>query len=95
MFKSFTKFWNRFAAFRGMCSEWLGANPYKIGGRDENGNPLNVQIDETKITGKRKYNRGRVYQEEWVFGGTLLNIYLFWNKLSGTYKASVKYNQNT
>ena len=52
-----------------MCSEWLSANPYKIGGRDDNDNPLNVQIDETKICGRRKYNRGRVHREEWVFGG--------------------------
>ena len=53
-----------------MCSEWLSANPYKIGGRDANDNPLIVQIDETKICGRRQYNRGRVHQfEEWVFGG--------------------------
>ena len=53
-----------------MCSTWLSNNPYKIGGFDENGNPLNVQIDESKFAGRRKYNRGRVHEhEEWVFGG--------------------------
>jgi hypothetical protein len=27
-----------------------------------------VEIDEAKI-GKRKYNRGRYLEEQWVFGG--------------------------
>eukprot|EP00644_Phytophthora_capsici_P018764 jgi/Phyca11/21817/fgenesh1_pg.PHYCAscaffold_130_\ len=28
-----------------------------------------VEIDETSLAKKRKYNRGRVYQEYWLFGG--------------------------
>ena len=30
---------------------------------------LTVEIDESKFSGRRKYNRGQIRQEVWVFGG--------------------------
>jgi hypothetical protein len=42
---------------------WAHNNSEQIGGEGKI-----VEIDEAKI-GKRKYNRGRYLEEQWVFGG--------------------------
>ncbi len=47
---------------------WLQANPMIIGGVDRNGQPIVVEVDESKFF-KRKYNRGRRVPGMWVFGG--------------------------
>jgi hypothetical protein len=39
-----------------------------LGGFDEHGQPLIVEIDESKFF-HRKYNRGRWREGTWVFGG--------------------------
>eukprot|EP00644_Phytophthora_capsici_P004824 jgi/Phyca11/12594/fgenesh1_pg.PHYCAscaffold_1_\ len=49
------------------CVTWcmeLWKAEFKIGGEGHI-----VEIDETSLAKKRKYNRGRVYQEYWLFGG--------------------------
>ena len=49
---------------REICSYIVeNVKPQKIGGPG-----LTVEIDETKF-GKRKYNRGRVIEGNWVLGG--------------------------
>eukprot|EP00094_Tigriopus_californicus_P013188 TCALIF_12754-PA protein Name:"Protein of unknown function" AED:0.30 eAED:0.30 QI:0/-1/0/1/-1/1/1/0/163 len=52
-----------FSFYRDVCSHWLEENPYKIGGPG-----VIVEIDESVIA-KRKYHRGRLVRERWVFGG--------------------------
>ena len=52
-----------FAYFRDVCSWWLIQNPYKIGGPG-----MEVEIDES-VVARRKYHRGRLISERWVFGG--------------------------
>lgn len=42
---------------------WVDANSTKVGGPGKV-----VEIDEA-LFGKRKYNRGRLLQAKWVFGG--------------------------
>ena len=49
--------------FRAICHRWLVANPRLIGGRN-----LRVEIDESLVA-RRKYHRGRLVPERWVFGG--------------------------
>lgn len=39
-----------------------------IGGVDENGNGLHIQVDESKF-GHQKYNKGRPCKGVWVLGG--------------------------
>ena len=53
--------WDSFC--REVCEEVVMHKSQKIGGKD-----IEVEIDETKI-GKRKYNRGRRVEGQWVFGG--------------------------
>ena len=53
--------WNNY--LREVCANHLLQNPPKIGGPG-----LTVEIDESMFT-KRKYNRGRLVREQWVFGG--------------------------
>lgn len=53
--------WSNFA--REVCSYYFVINPIMIGGEGHI-----VEIDEAKV-GKRKYNRGRVIEGQWVFGG--------------------------
>jgi len=48
---------------RDVCSKWLLDHPYKIGGPG-----LSVEIDESVIS-KRKYHRGRMVPERWIFDG--------------------------
>lgn len=50
-------------AFRAACSFDLLAHPCKVGGPG-----VIVQIDETCFV-RRKYNRGRLVSQQWVFGG--------------------------
>ena len=48
---------------REICASDLINNPVTIGGPG-----CTVEIDETMYS-RRKYNRGRIYPEQWVFGG--------------------------
>lgn len=48
---------------REVCSTWAERQDFHIGGVGKT-----VEIDESKI-GKRKYNRGRRVEGQWVFGG--------------------------
>ena len=53
---------------RDICAQWLENHPMEIGGIDENGESLVVEIDETKFF-HRKYHRGLWREGHWVFGG--------------------------
>lgn len=53
--------WGNF--FRDLCTEYFIKNPVQIGGENKI-----VEIDETVLV-RRKYNRGRVVDEQWIFGG--------------------------
>ena len=53
--------WYNFA--RDVCAQHFINNPAAIGGPG-----LGVEIDESKF-GRRKYNRGRMTDGHWVFGG--------------------------
>ncbi|KMQ87177.1 putative transposase-like protein [Lasius niger] len=46
-----------------VCVYWAESHSEKIGGEG-----IIVKIDEAKI-GKRKYNRGRLIDGKWIFGG--------------------------
>ena len=48
---------------REICAKVLLANPPRIGGPGKT-----VEIDESLFV-RRKYNRGRMLQQQWVFGG--------------------------
>ncbi|KYN05769.1 hypothetical protein ALC62_03248 [Cyphomyrmex costatus] len=48
---------------REVCVYWAKKNSTKLGGPNSI-----VEIDEAKI-GKRKYNRGRIIDGKWIFGG--------------------------
>ncbi|QQP51686.1 Uncharacterized protein FKW44_013120 [Caligus rogercresseyi] len=52
-----------YKSFRDVCSQILNRYPYKIGGPG-----MVVQIDES-LMAKRKYHRGHLVPERWVFGG--------------------------
>lgn len=53
--------WNSY--MREVCENNLLNNPLVIGGPN-----MNVEVDETCFT-RRKYNRGRLLPNQWVFGG--------------------------
>ena len=53
--------------FRSICRWWIRRNPRQIGGK-VGARRLVVEIDEA-LVGKRKYNRGRLVRERWIFGG--------------------------
>ena len=53
--------WNNY--MREICAMSILNNPVKIGGEG-----VVVEIDESLFS-KRKSNKGRVFKEQWVFGG--------------------------
>lgn len=53
---------------RDLCEEWFEGHPREIGGIYENGEPIVVEIDESKFF-HRKYHRGQWREGHWVFGG--------------------------
>jgi transposase-like protein len=53
---------------RDICVRWNGDHKVAIGGLDDDITGRIVEIDETVIA-KRKYNRGRLVKERWLFGG--------------------------
>ena len=57
--------WFNFCRY--ICAQWLENHPMEIGGIDENGESLVVEIDETKFF-PRKYHRGLWREGHWVFG---------------------------
>jgi transposase-like protein len=50
------------------AEKWLDSHSTQIGGMDVNGDPIVVEIDETKYF-HRKYHRGQWRDGHWVFGG--------------------------
>jgi hypothetical protein len=50
------------------CEKFLERNPTEIGGFDENGAQVIVEIDERKYF-HRKYHRGQWREGHWVLGG--------------------------
>lgn len=52
-----------YSYFRDACSHYLVTHPQQIGGIG-----VVIEIDECLIS-RRKYNRGRLINERWVFGG--------------------------
>ena len=52
---------------RDVCEEYLERNPNELGGMDNNGEPIEVEIDESKYF-HRKYHRGAWHEGHWVFG---------------------------
>lgn len=52
---------------RDICEENLIRHPQQLGGFDEDGQPLIVEIDESKFF-HRKYRRGLWRPGHWVFG---------------------------
>ena len=50
------------------CETWLEFNSGEIGGMTDNGEPIVVEIDESKFF-HRKYHRGQWHEGHWVFGG--------------------------
>ena len=49
------------------CEAWLENNPDEIGGVDDNGDPIIVEIDENKFF-HRKYHRGQWREGHWPLG---------------------------
>jgi IS1 family transposase len=52
---------------RDVCVNWMENLDIQLGGFDEDGSPIIVEIDET-VYCKRKYNRGWMQRSQWVFG---------------------------
>lgn len=52
--------------FRELCGDFVVSENSFLGGLDEDGNPLDVEIDESLFF-KRKFNRGRLGSPIWVF----------------------------
>ena len=49
------------------CETWLNNNLIELSGMEENGDPILVEIDESKYF-HRKYHRGQWREGHWVFG---------------------------
>lgn len=58
---------------RDICGQWVIDHCAAIGGLDPAGNPIDVQIDESKFM-HRKYHRGLFREGHWVFGGVEVGI---------------------
>ena len=56
-----------FNTFREFCIESLQENDETLGGYDENFEPIVVEL-MSLIFFRRKYNRGRISDDQWVFG---------------------------
>ena len=56
--------WTNF--IRDVCATDVGRNPIQLGGFDNNGDPIVVEIDESYFF-HRKYHRGRFMNGMWVF----------------------------
>ena len=54
--------------FRDECETWVENNSGEIGGIDDNGDAVVVEVDESKYF-HRKYHRGQWREGHWVFGG--------------------------
>jgi IS1 family transposase len=52
---------------RDICCRWNQNHPVLLGGFSEDGSIGTVEIDESLLV-RRKYNRGRVKKEQWIFG---------------------------
>ena len=52
---------------RDLCETAIENNPQELGGFNENGEPIEVKIDESKFF-HRKYHRGQWREGHWVFG---------------------------
>ena len=50
-----------------MCCKWRNDTQFNIGGQDEDGQPLVVEIDESLFF-RRKYHVSRRRRQNWVFG---------------------------
>ncbi|XP_050501146.1 uncharacterized protein LOC126881127 [Diabrotica virgifera virgifera] len=57
---------------REVCTRYLQEHPVEIGGFDENGEPITVEIDESYFS-PRKYNRGAYRPGRWIFGAVERN----------------------
>jgi hypothetical protein len=57
-----------FNFLRDVCVKWCHDNPIQLGGQDEDGNSVIVELDESAC-GKRKFNKSRRRNTRWVFGG--------------------------
>jgi hypothetical protein len=58
--------WSNF--LREECEVWMMNNPDEVGGIDDNGDAVEVEIDESKYF-HRKYHRSQWNDGHWVFGG--------------------------
>ncbi|GFN99532.1 hypothetical protein PoB_002603800 [Plakobranchus ocellatus] len=50
------------------CETWLANNPDEISGMDANGDPVVIEIEESKYF-HRKYHKGQWREGHWVIGG--------------------------
>ena len=52
---------------RDICGQWFERQNTELGGFDQNGEPVVVEIDEIK-SNHQKYHRGAYCDGHWVFG---------------------------